>query len=211
MAEALSRPAIDLGRFAPALKETCGDYCSVYHARLSDAVRRGDGGVVVSQQHARTLDGLLGALYCAADAASRTAGHAPSGRVALIAVGGYGRGQVGLFSDVDVLFLCDDPTDRHVAALAEGLLYPLWDVGLEVGHVVRGIDETLELAREDLSTATTLLDMRRVAGDKSILDELERGSRRAVFEAGLDRFLAMLEDDRVARHERYGGSLYLLE
>ena len=98
-----------------------------------------------------------------------------------------------------------------MAALAEGLLYPLWDVGLDIGHAVRGVDETLDLAREDLSTATTLLDMRRVAGDKTILEELERESRRRVFEAGFERFLEMLEGDRRARHERFGGSLYLLE
>ncbi len=211
MPDATSRPAIDLGRLAPDLKATCDDYCGTYHARLAGAVRKGEGGVSVSKLHARTLDGLLGALFCAADAASRAEGHAPEGRVALVAVGGYGRGLVGLFSDADVLFLCDNPSDRHVAALAEGLLYPLWDLGLEIGHVVRGVDETLELAREDLSTATTLLDMRRVAGDKSILEELERGSRRSVFEGGLDTFLAMLDGDRLARHERFGGSLYLLE
>ena len=211
MAGAPHRPAIDLGRLAPDLKQTCGDYCSVYHAKLADAVRRGDAGVEVSRNHARTLDGLLGALYCAADAASRAEGHAPEGRLALIAVGGYGRGLVGLHSDVDVLFLCDDPNDRHVGALAEGLLYPLWDVGLEVGHVVRGIDETLELSREDLSTATTLLDMRRVAGDKTILEELESAARQSLFTSGLPKFLAQLEEDRTARHERFGGSLYLLE
>lgn len=211
MPDASFRPAIDLGRLAPNLHVICGDYCGTYHEQFAAAVRRGDGGELVARQHARTVDGLIGALFCAADAASRAERHAPSGRVALIAIGGYGRGLVGLRSDIDVLFLCDDPGDRHVASLAEGLLYPLWDIGLDIGHAVRGIDETLELAREDLSTATTLLDMRRVAGNKSILEDLERKSRRMVFEVGLERFLAQLEEDRQARHERFGGSLYLLE
>jgi len=207
----MSRPVIDLGRLAPGLKATCDEYCASYHERLASAVRTGDGGISVSELHARTLDGLLGALFCAADATSRAEGHAPEGRVALVAVGGYGRGLVGLHSDTDVLFLCDNPGDRHVAALAEGLLYPLWDLGLEIGHVVRGVDETLELAREDLSTATTLLDMRRVAGDKSILEELERGARRTVFTSGLDAFLGTLDQERLTRHDRFGGSLFLLE
>ncbi len=211
MAEASLRPAIDLGRLAPALRETCGDYCGTYHAKLADAVRRGEAGVAVARMHARILDGLLGALYCAADATARAEGHPPAGRVALVAVGGYGRSLVGLCSDVDVLFLCDDPSDPHVAALAEGLLYPLWDLGLEIGHAVRGVRETLELAREDLRTATTLLDLRRVAGDKAILDELARSARRSVFDAGLPSFLAKLEADWSARREKFGGSLYLLE
>ncbi|HEY8432180.1 MAG TPA: [protein-PII] uridylyltransferase, partial [Sandaracinaceae bacterium] len=196
---------------APALRETCGDYCGSYRQRLADAVRRGEGGVSVARMHARILDGLLGALYCAADGAARAEGHRPTGRVALVAVGGYGRSLVGLCSDVDVLFLCDDPSDPHVAALAEGLLYPLWDLGLEIGHAVRGLRETLELAREDLRTATTLLDLRRVAGDKTILDELVRAARRGIFESGLSRFLAELERGYAERHERFGGSLYLLE
>ena len=212
MADASSRPAIDLGRLAPDLRQTCGDYCGSYRDQLAEAVRRGEGGVAVAQKHARILDGLLGALYCAADAAARAEGFRPIGRVALVAVGGYGRGLVGLGSDVDVLFLCDDPSDRHVLSLAEGLLYPLWDVGLDIGHAVRGVDETLELAREDLRTATTLLDMRRVGGDKGILEDLVGRARRSVFESsGLERFLAQLEDDRHTRHERFGGSLYLLE
>ncbi|MCC6873926.1 MAG: [protein-PII] uridylyltransferase [Sandaracinaceae bacterium] len=209
MAEASTRPAIDLGRLAPGLRETCDDYCGSYLKRLADAVRRGDGGVAVARMNARILDGLLGALFCAADAASRTAARPQ--RVALVATGGYGRGVVGLCSDVDVLFLCDDPADPRVAALAEGLLYPLWDLGVEIGHAVRGVEETLQLAREDLRTATTLLDLRRVAGDASVLDDLVRGGRRALEGAGLESFLAKLEADRLARHERFGGSLYLLE
>ncbi len=211
MVEAPTRPAIDLGRLAPALKATCGEYFGTYRSRLADAVRRGEPGVSVARMHARILDGLLGALYCAADAAARAEGHVPEGRVALLAVGGYGRSMVGLYSDVDVLFLCDDPSDPHVGALAEGLLYPLWDLGLEIGHAVRGVRETLDLSREDLRTATTLLDMRRVAGDKTLLEELSSSARRGVFDRGLDHFLGALDDDRLSRHGRFGGSLYLLE
>ncbi len=211
MGDPSARPAIDLGRLAPDLQHTCDDYCGSYRDRLAKEVRSGGGGLSVVELHSRILDGLLGALYCAADAAARAEGHEPKGRVALVAVGGYGRQSVGLCSDVDVLFLCDDPSDRHVGALAEGLLYPLWDVGLDIGHAVRGVDETLDLSREDLRTATTLLDMRRVAGDKTILQELVGRARRGLFNEGLERFLAQLAADVEERHERFGGSLFLLE
>jgi len=154
---------------------------------------------------------LLSALYCAADAASRALGRAPRGRVALVAVGGYGRLTLGLNSDVDVVFLCDDSEDPFVAALAEGLLYPLWDLGVDIGHAVRSIDEMLTLAREDIRTATTLIDFRRIAGSGSLLDELERGAREQVFEPHLVDFLGALEQDTGTRHRRFGGSLYLLE
>jgi [protein-PII] uridylyltransferase len=211
MPTASTHPAIDLGRLSPKLPGVCEGYLAGYHRRLEAAVRRGEPGVQVASQHACILDGLLGALYCASDAAARTGASAPRGRVALVAVGGYGRGLVALHSDVDVLFLCDDPTDPHVEALAEGLLYPLWDLGLQIGHAVRGIDETLRLAREDIRTATTLVDLRRVAGDRAIVADLERGGRRHVFEPALDDFLDALENDTRERHERFGGSLHLLE
>ncbi|MFK7990324.1 MAG: [protein-PII] uridylyltransferase [Sandaracinaceae bacterium] len=205
------RPAIDLGRLAPDLRETCGDYCGTYKEKLARMVADGAGGVDVATQHSRILDGLLGALFCASDAAVRTKGHTLRGRISLVAVGGYGRGLVGLASDADVLVLAEDPSDPHVAEIAEGLLYPLWDLGLDIGHAVRGIDETIALAREDIRTATTLLDMRRVAGDRGLIEELTSRARREVFDAGLERFLDQLEHDRVHRHDRFGGSLFLLE
>ena len=174
-------------------------------------MRRGDPGVDTAHAHARALDGLLSALYCAADAASRALGREPRGRVALAAVGGYGRLTLGLNSDVDVVFLCDDSDDPFVGALAEGLLYPLWDLGVDIGHAVRSIDEMLSLAREDIRTTTTLIDFRRIAGSGALLDDLERGAREQVFEPYLVDFLGALELDTETRHRRFGGSLYLLE
>jgi len=174
-------------------------------------VRRGDPGVLTACSHARALDGLLSALYCASDAATQALGQSPRGRVALVAVGGYGRSTLGLNSDVDVVFLCDDSSDPFVGALAEGLLYPLWDLGVDIGHAVRSVDETLRLAREDIRTTTTLIDFRRIAGSGSLLDQLERGAREQVFEPHLVEFLEALEQDTASRHRRFGGSLYLLE
>jgi len=208
MPEPAPSPRIELGALAPALESTCGDYLSQYRARIEDAVRRGEGGVVVARKNAKSLDGLLSALCCACEAASRAT--SPQ-RFALVAVGGYGRGVVGVESDVDVLFLCDDAGDERVAAIAEGLLYPLWDLGVQIGHAVRSVEETLSLARGDIRTATTLLDLRRVAGDQGIVTELHRGARRHIFEPHLEQFLDMLLEDTERRHERFGDSLYLLE
>lgn len=208
-----SEPArtIDLGRLAPTLAGTCDDYLKSYRAKLEASARAGKTGIALAHEHSRVLDGLLSALFCASDAASRVQGRRAKGRLALVAVGGWGRSRVGLRSDIDALFLCDDPSDPHVAALAEGVLYPLWDLGITVGHVVRGVSETLDLARSDVRTATTLVDVRRVAGDASIVDELVKGSRRSVFEPALDSFLDAMREDTITRHERFGGSLFLLE
>jgi [protein-PII] uridylyltransferase len=204
------------------LGSTCRDYLHVYTERLESSILRGEGGIALSRLRAAVLDGLLSALFCAADAAASsppkpTNGHAgqshgqSQGRVALVAVGSYGRGTLSLKSDVDVLFLCDDPEEPRLLMLTEAFLYPLWDIGLKVGHAVRGIDETLALAHTDISTATTLLDLRRVAGDASIVRDLVERGRSDLFGGGLAGFLEALEKDTNERHERYGGSLYLLE
>ena len=84
-------PVVDLGGLAPSLGKTCSGYLGGYRRAFEDAVRRGDPGVATTHAHARAIDGLLSALYCAADAASRAIGREPHGRVALVAVGGYGR------------------------------------------------------------------------------------------------------------------------
>lgn len=211
MSRALAEAAIDLGALAPSLASTCRDYLACYARELETAIGVGAGGIVLARRRAAVLDGLLSALFCAADAASRAEGHRSKGRLALVAVGSYGRGTLSLKSDVDVIFLCDDPEEPHLAALTEAFLYPLWDIGLKVGHAVRGLDETLALARTDISTATTLLDMRRIGGDDAIIRDLVERGRSAVFGDGLTGFLEALEKDTEERHERFGGSLYLLE
>ena len=203
--------AIDLGQLSPGLGATCGDYLDSYRREHREHIRRGDSGIAVARRYAKSLDGLLSALFCASQAASMASGHRATGRIALVAVGGYGRGLVGLHSDCDVLFLCESKVDTHVENLAGGVLYPLWDLGLSIGHVVRDIDETLRLAREDSRTATTLLDLRRVAGDPSIVTELTSAARRQVFEPHLGSFIDALQKDAEARQERFGGSLFLLE
>ncbi|MFI5307891.1 MAG: [protein-PII] uridylyltransferase [Polyangiales bacterium] len=194
----------------PSFRETCRDYLATHRTALVAAIEAGQRGLSVSEGFARMYDGLLGSLCCAA-AAEQHDGQRPLGRVALVAVGGYGRRLMAPRSDVDVLFLCDEPTDPRVAKLAESVLYPLWDVGVDIGHAVRGLEETLVLSESDIRTSTTLLDMRHVAGDKAIVQELYERGRKRIFDEQLERFLAALEADTETRHERFGDSLYVRE
>ncbi|MEM6955421.1 MAG: [protein-PII] uridylyltransferase [Myxococcota bacterium] len=191
---------------APGLQETCGDYLRHYRDGFADALRNGGSAVAGARAFARSIDGVLSALFCASEV--QASGDA---RVCLVAVGGYGRGMVGLRSDVDLLFLTDDPASPRVEAIATGMLYPLWDLELDIGHAVRGTAETLALAREDVRTATTLLDLRAVAGNRTLVQELKGAARRHVFEPRLGAFIDALEDDTTRRHRRAGDSLHLLE
>src|SRR5689334_6488902 len=100
------------------LRETCRDYLSKHRTVLQGMVQGGQHGIGVAEGFARMYDGLLGSLCCAAVASAREQqGSSALGRVALVAVGGYGRRMMAPYSDVDVLFLCDDPSDPRIASL----------------------------------------------------------------------------------------------
>jgi [protein-PII] uridylyltransferase len=194
---------------SPRLSEACTDYLSRHFQLLREAVEAGQDGVTIAERHARVYDGLLQSLCCAADPAAERAKRGR--RLALVAVGGYGRRMVAPYSDIDVLFLCDDPAEPGLQQRIERVLFPLWNAGVDVGHAVRGLDETLELARTDIRTSTTLLDLRHIAGEQEIVDELVQRGRQEIFERSLEAFLAALDQDTSSRHERFGGSLYLRE
>src|SRR6185436_14182394 len=114
-------------------------------------------------------------------------------------------------SDLDVRMLCEcEPT--AAAPAAEALLYPLWDAGLSIGHQVVTTNDMIELAREDLPTATSLLDWRVITGDSEAGARLLERAFQGVFGQGdIAAFLQRLESSVVERHERFGGSVFLLE
>lgn len=134
----------------------------------------------------------------------------PSAEVALVALGGYGRGMLSPGSDIDLLILHEGTRPDDVSAVAERLLYPMWDVGLRVGHAVRTADECVQVAAERLDASTAMLDGRVVAGSAPAWD----GARSAVL-APVRRdpraFAERLVTDRQARRERFGSVSSLLE
>jgi [protein-PII] uridylyltransferase len=130
----------------------------------------------------------------------------------LVATGGWGRREVCPYSDIDFVLLAPPRLAAAARAAADELLYPLWDAGIKVGHAVRNVAATADLARGDLATATALLDARRVVGDPALFDELARATRRALAPGGNpNQFVAMLAAEKEKRHDRFGDSLYLLE
>src|SRR5918997_4890085 len=113
-------------------------------------------------------DALIRELWDAAASSLRTRRRSA---VALVAVGGYGRGELAPQSDIDVLLVHEGKVDGLEAA-ATALWYPLWDAGLKLGHAVRSFDDQLALAGEDLDTATAMLSSRFLAGDEELAARL---------------------------------------
>ena len=129
----------------------------------------------------------------------------PRSSVAVLAVGGYGRGELSPHSDVDLLVLVDDKRRPSPEDL-RGILYPLWDAGFQVGHAVCSPKEAIERAKGDLEAATSLLEARLVAGPVGLMDEMTGRRRRWLERDGrrLARRLLEVTAERHLRVERAG-------
>jgi [protein-PII] uridylyltransferase len=134
-------------------------------------------------------------------------GSEPRG-VALVAVGGYGRAELSLQSDIDVLLLHAGRSD--IGELADRLWYPIWDARMKLGHAVRTVKEALALAADDLDTATGLLQIRHLAGDRTLTDELGRKADLQ-WRKRSKRWLSAMAGRVRERHSRAGEVAFLLE
>ena len=132
-------------------------------------------------------------------------------QISVMAVGGYGRGEMAPFSDVDLLFLSPKRASKADNAFVESILYILWDLRLKVGHAVRTIDECLTLGREDITIRTTLLEHRYLAGDKKLAQSLDDQLWTKLFDSTGPEFVEAKLEERDARHLKNGGARYVVE
>ena len=157
-------------------------------------------------------DQLIRALY---DHATGTvypvANPSTAERLSLVAVGGYGRGELAPFSDIDLLCLLPYKETPWSEQVIESLLYMLWDLGLKVGHATRSVDECLRLAGRDLTIRTALLESRYVWGDQPLYLELKERFQASVQAGDGPQFVEAKLAERDERHQRYGDSRYLVE
>ncbi|MGD0254438.1 MAG: [protein-PII] uridylyltransferase [Acidimicrobiales bacterium] len=170
-----------------------------------------------SRQSLLERSNLQGDAFCRALAAAAdewmaelllaAAGDDSSG-VALVAVGGYGRGELCPYSDLDVVLVHE--SHRDVEALANAVWYPVWDEGIRLDHSVRRPAEVLEVARADLRAQLGLLDGRRVAGDESVVAPLLTGAR-ALWRQRATHWLPILAEHVAERHDARGDVAFLLE
>ncbi len=132
-------------------------------------------------------------------------------QMSLVATGGYGRGELAPFSDVDIMFLLPYKLTAHSEQVVEFTLYMLWDLGLKVGHATRSVDEALRLSREDLTIRTSLLEARWLWGNPDLYGEFKsRFSTEIVAPTGPEFVEAKLAE-RDQRHDRMGDTRYVLE
>jgi [protein-PII] uridylyltransferase len=161
--------------------------------RTAQAVSLTDGGAP-ARRRASAVDTVL------ADLADKA--FSGDDQVAIVAVGGYGRGDLSPRSDIDLLILpAGGEPDARLRERLQELLYPLWDAGFEVGHAVRDPDQAIEQAAEDLDAATAMLSARLVAGSQAVFEQFV-ARRRRWLETNARRLVQRILDRTAERHRQ---------
>ncbi len=171
-------------------------------------------GVACAHALSRSMDILIQSLsdfvydhVIAAQSDSRDA-TAP---IAVLAVGGYGRHKLAPGSDIDLLFLLPSTAPDWANEFIEFILYLLWDMGLKVGHATRSIQDCVQMANEDMTIRTALLEARYIWGDEKIGDNLRIAYKRKIQRINARAFVTAKLEERDIRHARTGESRYLVE
>ncbi|ROU01117.1 [protein-PII] uridylyltransferase [Histidinibacterium lentulum] len=134
-----------------------------------------------------------------------------SERLALVAVGGYGRGEMAAYSDVDLLFLTPWKITPWAESVIESMLYLLWDLKLKVGHASRTVKDCLRLARQDYTIRTSLVECRPLFGDAALARELSEKLWTDLFRSTAPEFIEAKLAERAERHRKQGGQRYMVE
>jgi [protein-PII] uridylyltransferase len=132
-------------------------------------------------------------------------------RLCLIAVGGYGRGEMAPQSDVDLLFLAPYKLTPWAENVIESMLYILWDLKMKVGHASRTVKDCIRLARDDFTIRTSLVERRYLAGDADLADTLSDKLQSDLFAGTVPEFIEAKLQERSERHRKQGGQRYMVE
>jgi [protein-PII] uridylyltransferase len=202
------------GRSSPALRPAVvRELKAVLQAARTEAESRllKDGnGTACAENLSYVEDELIRALF---DLAAKTlfppeasGGNEP---IAIVAVGGYGRGTLAPGSDIDLLFVLPQRQSPRVQSIAEFILYTLWDTRQKVGHATRNIEECIRLAKTDTTILTAILEARYICGDFGVFERLVHDFRRDIVAKGARDFVAGKLAERDLRLVKSGESRYL--
>jgi [protein-PII] uridylyltransferase len=191
---------------------TYKQFWKVQQHRLLMEHNAGGGGREVANARALLLDVLLQNIF--AQALQQACGTAVP--VTLVAVGGYGRGELCPYSDVDIMFLHAGKAkagknDPYVTAFVEAVLYTLWDLGFKVGHSTRTVEEAVQQANADIKNKTALIESRPVAGPVELHEQFAKALLAQCVKSHTDDYIAARLADQRDRHEKYGDSPYMQE
>jgi [protein-PII] uridylyltransferase len=203
------QPAQELARYKAFLK--------VETHRLKLRHRAGAGGLEICHARAAMLDALLRHLWDAAKGGFSEQARKEFPQLALVAIGGYGRAELNPHSDIDFMFLHSRQIAAgtrplpHLSRILDGLLYPLWDVGLKIGHSVRSVEDCVHVANSDMQSKTSLIEARLVAGDDALFKRFQKTLISKCVTGYEQEYIAMRLADQAARRAKFGNSACMQE
>ncbi len=193
-----------------AVGKAVREYCGAVRSYLRDHRREIGAGQGLNERHSDFMDQLVRRLFALAEEAYFSGSGDPPSALCVLAVGGYARREMSIYSDMDLLFLHGGEITPHVASVTEAIQHWLWDAALSVGCATRTIEQTIELAAIDPTVRTGLLETRFLVGSGALFQVFSEVGQEELFSAP-DRFIADQLETMRARHAHYGDSLYLLQ
>ncbi|MBI2815158.1 MAG: [protein-PII] uridylyltransferase [Opitutae bacterium] len=192
----------------------CKAYLAAESKRIQHLHNSGATGVEIAHALAARMDRLLQPLFAAALSAWRKDHGEPPAPVCLIALGGYGRGELSPLSDIDVMFLY--PSDvkglgKFQEHLTNSVLYPLWDLRLKVGHSSRTLHEVFAEAGRDIRTKTSLLESRLIAGAEPLYGNFAAAYRKHYLADHPKAYIAARLADQASRRAQHGDTVFMQE
>lgn len=203
------KPTDELTRYRNFLK--------VEAHRLRILHRAGGSGREVCRARAAILDLLLRYILEGTRNATPALAEKNLPPIALVAIGGYGRGELNPHSDIDFMFLhsgemvASGRPKPTMSAIVDGLLYPLWDIGLKVGHSVRSISDCIHVANTDMQSKTSLIEARLITGNSELFRIFQRQLVERCVAGHEEEYIEMRVKDQAARHAKYGNSATMQE
>jgi [protein-PII] uridylyltransferase len=182
--------------------------------RLRLEHNHGEGGRELASRRADVITVMLRHIWNGARETHKKSHLDKAPRIALIAVGGFGRGELSPFSDIDILFLYPNEGSKtavQVNDIVQHILYMLWDIGFQVGHSTRTMQELVNQANGDLRTKTSLLEARFLCGDEPLFAEFEKTFQRRCLHGHEKEFMEWRVADQIDRHEKAGNTVFLQE
>ena len=192
------------------------EFLDLEHEALHDYHRKEKSGLAVTQARAMLVDILIENLFQSGWEIAKKASGNQTYEIALLALGGYGRGELSPFSDVDILFLSrsrisSSKLKKFQSVFLEEVLYPLWDLGFNVGHASRSIRETVQEAKRDLHTKNAQLEVRLICGSKSVFKRFQKTYKNYYRSKNSLNYIKQCQEDRAERRAYYGDTVFLQE
>ena len=191
-------------------------YLKVETHRLKLLHRAGADGLEICQARAAILDALIRHLWDTAKKNLSDQAQKEFPALALVAIGGFGRAELNPHSDIDFMFLHDGQVAMgkplpYLAKMMDGVLYPLWDVGLKIGYSVRDLEDCVKVANTDMQSKTSMIESRLVTGSEALFAKLQKAVVGKCVVGFEEKYIVMRIEDQASRRSKHGDSACMQE